>query len=113
MCWICIDKVLTIWHNVSMDAIVKYYEIHTVNGLTFRFKLDFNPISKEYEPHIWHRHQIEPETVVSAYMNITDVYYNSLRKRYESYSETEDLNIYYNYYSKDKTKIMIITAFKL
>ncbi len=37
----------------------------------------------------------------------------SLRKRYESYSETEDLNIYYNYYSKDKTKIMIITAFKL
>ena len=43
---------------------IKFYEIHTVNGLTFRFKLDKNPITNEYEPHIWHRHQIEPENVI-------------------------------------------------
>lgn len=96
-----------------MDAIIKYYEIHTVNGLTFRLKLDLNPLTGEFEPHIWHRHQIEPEAVVSAFMNSSDVYYNSIRNRYESYSEIDDLNIYYNYYSKDKTKIMIITAFKI
>jgi hypothetical protein len=45
-------------------------------------------------------------------MNITHTIYNSVYKRYESYSETDDLNIYYNFYSPDKTKIMIITAFK-
>ena len=40
-------------------------------------------------------------------MNITHTIYNSVYKRYESYSETDDLNIYYNFYSPDKTKIMI------
>lgn len=95
-----------------MGSIVKFYEIHTITGLIFRFKLDVNPVNKEYEPHIWHRHQVEPEDVISAFMNITHTIYNSVYKRYESYSETDDLNIYYNFYSPDKTKIMIITAFK-
>lgn len=95
-----------------MDAIINYYELHSVNGLIFRFKLDLNPLNKEYEPHIWHRHQITPEEVVSAFMNINYTTYNTKYKRYESYSDTDDLNIYYTYYSTDKTKIMIITAFK-
>lgn len=51
-------------------SIVKYYEIHDINGLTFRFKLDKNDITCEYEPHIWHRHQVEPDEVVAAFFNI-------------------------------------------
>ena len=96
-----------------MESIVNFYEIHSVTGLTFRFKLDKNPISGEYEPHIWHRHQVEPEDVVAAFMNISYTVYNETHKRYESYSAHNNLNIYYNYYSTDKTKVMIITAFKI
>lgn len=96
-----------------MNSIVKYYELHAVNNLTFRFKLDLNPITNKFEPHIWHRHQIEPEDVVTAFMNISYTNYNKIRNRYESYSNVDDLNIWYNYYSVDKTKVMIITAFKL
>lgn len=96
-----------------MVSIVKFYELHTVTGFTFRFKLDLNPLTKEYEPHIWYRHQVEPEDVVSAFMNITHTFYNSQHKRYESYSETDDLNIYYNFYSPNHTKIMVITAFRI
>lgn len=95
------------------NSLTKFYEIHSVSGLTFRFKLDLNPVTKEYEPHIWHRHQIEPEKVVSAYMNLSEKSWNFKYNRYECYSETDDLHIYLNYYSKDETKIMVITAFKL
>ena len=100
-------------YNKCMESIIKYYELHSVNGMTLRFKLDLNPVNDEYEPHIWHRHQIEPETVVTAFMNISYTSYNPKYKRYESYSQTDDLNIYYNYYTADKTKVMIITAFKI
>ena len=96
-----------------MDKQIKYYEIHDTNGLTFRFKLDLNPINNEYEPHIWHRHQIEPEEVVAAYLNLSMNKWNIKYNRFEGYSETDKLYIYYNYYSADKTKIMIITAFEI
>lgn len=96
-----------------MNSILKYYELHSVTGLIFRFKLDLNPVNGEYEPHIWHRHQVEPEDVVTAFLNISYTHYNKLYNRYESYSQTDDLFIWYNYYSADKTKIMIITAFKI
>ena len=96
-----------------MDNTVKYYEIHTVNGLTFRFKLDENPINGRYEPHIWHRHQVEPEEVVTAYLNLSYKSWNFKHCRYEGYSEKDDLNLFFNYYSKDETKIMVITAFKI
>lgn len=95
-----------------MESPVKYYEIHTISGLTFRFKLDLNPITGTYEPHIWHRHQVEPEEVVAAYLNLSIKSWNFKHNRYEGYSEKDDLNIYFNYYSKDETKIMVITAFK-
>ena len=96
-----------------MDNEIKYYELHAVNGLTFRFKLDLNPITNEYEPHIWHRHQIEPEQVVNAYLNLSYSSWNIKHKRFEGYSDTDDINIFYNFYSQDKTKIMVITAFKI
>ena len=83
---------------------VKYYEIHTINKLTFRFKLDVNPITNEYEPHIWHRHQIEPEQVVKAYMNLSYKKWNIKHHRFEGYSETDDLNIFYNFIQKISQK---------
>ena len=95
------------------DSTVKYYEIHSVNGFIFRFKLDLNSVNNKYEPHIWHRHQVEPEQVVSAFMNLTEEFWNLKHNRFEGYSETDDLNIFYNYYSKDKTRVMIITAFRI
>ncbi len=109
----CIYIVCTICYNKSMNSIIKFYELHSVTGLTFRFKLDLNPVTKEYEPHIWHRHQVEPENVVTAFLNISYTSYNKIHNRYESYSLVDDLYIWYNYYSPDKTKIMIITAFKI
>ncbi len=93
--------------------LIKYYEIHSVNGLTFRFKLDLNPVNGKYEPHIWHRHQVEPEQVVSAYMNMSEKVWNFKHNRFEGYSKADDLHIFFNYYSKDETKIMVITAFKI
>lgn len=96
-----------------MSSILKFYELHSTTGLTFRFKLDLNPITKEYEPHIWHRHQVEPENVVAAFLNIAYTNYNKTYNRYESYSSTDDLYVWYNYYSSDKTKIMVITAFRI
>ena len=108
----CIYKIQLGVYNKYMNEI-KYYELHTVNGLTFRFKLDINPVTNEYEPHIWQRHQIEPEQVVNAYLNLTYTNWNIKNNRFEGYSITDDLNIYYNFYSKDKTKIMVITAFKI
>jgi len=95
-----------------MDKDTKYYELHTLIGLTFKFKLDENPINKEFEPHVWHRHQINPEEVVSAYLNKVDVKWNIKYKRYECYSKIEDVYIYYMYLSKDEKNIMIITAFR-
>ena len=90
----------------------KFYEIHTLIGLTFKFKLDENPITKEFEPHIWHRHQITPEEAVLAYLNKTHNEWNTKYQRYECYFEEEDMHVYFMYLSKDKNKIMVITAFK-
>jgi hypothetical protein len=90
----------------------RYYEIHTLTGLTFLFKLDLNPLNNEYEPHIWHRHQIEPEQVVCAFLNESSKHWNIKHHRYEAYSETDDLIFWYFYADKEKTKIYIITALR-
>lgn len=96
-----------------MDNELKFYEIHTLIGLSFKFKLDRNPINSKFEPHIWHRHQITPEEAVLAYFNKSENKWNEKHKRYECYSKNEDIYIYYMYLSKDKKKIMVITAFTL
>jgi len=88
-----------------------HYEIHKIKNKIFKFKLDLNPVNSKYEPHIWHRHQIEPEQVITAYFNISKQLYNHKYKRYEAYSTTDKLHIYYN--NINFTTIMIITAFKI
>lgn len=43
------------------------YLVKKVGKYTFKFKLDLNPITKEYEPHIWHRHLISVDDAIRAF----------------------------------------------
>jgi hypothetical protein len=81
-----------------MDVDIRYYEIHKLADLSFKFKLDKNPLNKNYEPHIWHRHLIAPEQASLAWLNKSEEIWNPKHQRYECYSQKE---------------IMIITAFKM
>ncbi len=93
----------------------KIYEIHNLEGLKleFKFKLDLNIETDEYEPHIWIRHLLEPEQVIAAFLNISEQEYNLEYKRWEAYSKVDNLNIYYIFLNKRHDKVMIITAFKI
>ncbi len=89
----------------------KVYEIHELTELKFKFKLDLNPATNEYAPHIFIRHLIEPEEAIAAFLNISYKSWNQVYKRWEAYSKTDDLHIFYNFINK-KT-VMIITAFRV
>ena len=85
------------------------YEYHKVTGIRFGFKLD--EVENDFLPHIYIRHLITPETAIVAYLNISEKKYNKTHKRWESFSEIDDIHIYYMELS-DKD-IFIITAFKV
>ena len=87
------------------------YENHKIAGIRFGFKLDLNPITNEYEPHIFIRHLIEPKQAVAAFLNISHKSWNQTHKRWEAYSKLDDLNIYYMELSINT--IFIISAFKI
>ena len=89
----------------------KIYEIHEITDLKFKIKLDLNPATNKHEPHIFIRHLIEPEQAIVAFLNISQKSWNQVYKRWEVYSKTDDLHIYYNFIGKDT--VMIITAFKI
>lgn len=84
------------------------YERHNLTKIKFRFKLD--SVGDDYLPHIYVRHLITPEEAILAYLNITEKEYNSQYKRWESYSKTEDIHLYYIELPNDE--IFIISAFK-
>jgi len=90
---------------------LKIYEIHELTELKFKFKLDLNPITNKYEPHIFIRHLIEPKQAVAAFLNISYKNRNQVYERWEAYSKTDDLHLFYNFVNKNT--IMIITAFKI
>lgn len=87
------------------------YLIKKVGKYTFKFKLDLNPINNEYEPHIWHRHLVEPDDAIRAFFSITEEEWNEKYKRYEAYSESCDLFLYYMKLQEKDTYLFIITAF--
>lgn len=89
----------------------KIYTIHEVIELKFKFKLDLNPITNEYDSHIFIRHLIEPEQVIAAFLNISHKSWNQVYKRWEAYSKVDDIHIFYNFI--DKNTVMIITAFRI
>lgn len=87
------------------------YLIKKVGKYTFKFKLDLNEITNEYEPHIWHRHLVEVDDAIRAFFTISEEVWNDKYKRYEAYSESCDLYLYYMKLKEKDTYLFIITAF--
>ncbi|MFA7658043.1 MAG: hypothetical protein WCY19_01260 [Candidatus Gastranaerophilaceae bacterium] len=88
------------------------HEIIKVLGKTFVFANDLNPITKEWDLHIYLRHLVLAEEAIAAFFNITEQIYNIKYDRYEAYSQEDNMYVYYFYYKNNKNIIMIITAFK-
>lgn len=84
------------------------YEHHRINRLKFVFKLD--SVGNDFLPHIYVRHLITPEAAIAAYLNISEKVYNPVYKRWEAYSEMDDIHIYYM--ELQNKAIFIISAFK-
>lgn len=96
---------------IEVKILLVKYELHKVNDVCFRFKLDLNEVNNDFEPHIWIRHLITPEEAITAYFNQIDKEYNQKNKRWESYSEPDDIYLYYMILNN--REIMVITAFKI
>lgn len=87
-------------------------EVIKVSDKTFIFAKDLNPITKEWDLHIYLRHLITAEEIILAFFDITEQTYNIKHDRYEAYSKQDNMCIYYFHYKCNKNIIMIITAFK-
>ena len=87
------------------------YLIKKVGKYTFKFKLDKNPITQEFEPHIWHRHLITPDDAIRAFFTISEETYNTKHKRFEAFSKDYDMTLYYMKLKEQNTYLFIITAF--
>lgn len=62
------------------------YQSFKVNGKTFVVKLDLNPISNDFEYHMFIRHLVTPQDAIKAYFTKTSEIYNKKYDRYELYS---------------------------
>jgi len=87
------------------------YLVKKVGKYTFKFKLDLNPLNNQYEPHIYHRHLITPNDAIKAFFTITQQKWNEAYKRYEAYSQSQDIILYYMKLKEKDTYLFIITAF--
>lgn len=85
------------------------YQIFKIGGKKFVVKLDYNPVTKDYDYHMYIRHLVKPEYAIAAYFTRTDEVYNEQYERYEAYSEKYDITVYYTFL-KDEN-ILLITAF--
>ncbi len=85
------------------------YEIFKVQGQKFVVKLDYDELTQNYEYHMYIRHLITPAQAISAYFSRSYEEYNAEYDRYEAYSESLDITVYYTYL-KDEN-ILLITAF--
>jgi len=88
------------------------YEIIKVLDTKFYFKKDLNPITNEYDYHIWIRHLVEPIEAITAYFNRDDVVYNEQNDRYEAFSIEDDMTVYYFYKNNKTNQVLVITAFR-
>ena len=71
------------------------YLVKKVGKYTFKFKLDLNPVNNKYEPHIYHRHLVTIDDAIRAFFTISEEEWNEKYKRYEAYSKTYDITLYY------------------
>lgn len=89
---------------------MKYkYQIFKIKGLKFIVKLEENPITNEFEYHMFIRHLVTPQQAIAAYFSKTSEIYNAEYNRYELYSESLNITVYYTYLKKQD--ILLITAF--
>lgn len=90
---------------------MKYkYKMFKIKNQCFVVKMDYNPLTSDFEYHMYVRHLITPQQAIAAYFSKTYEDYNEQYDRYEAYSESLDIMVYYTYL-KD-TNILLITAFR-
>ncbi|MBQ3819511.1 hypothetical protein II810_03600, partial [bacterium] len=63
------------------------YKIFKISGKKFVVKMDFNPITNDYEYHMYIRHLVTPQQAIAAYFKKTNEIYNREYDRYELYSK--------------------------
>ncbi|MBR1754800.1 hypothetical protein IJ732_08205 [bacterium] len=85
------------------------YEIFKIRGKKFVVKLERNPVTKEFEYHMYIRHLITPQQAIAAYFLKSNEVFNEKYNRYELYSEKLNITVYYTYLKKEY--ILLITAF--
>ena len=105
MCTLSIDKVTTIVYNINMQH---KYRIFKIKGQKFLVKMDLNPVTNEFEYHMYIRHLVTPEQAIAAYFSKTTDIYNKERDRNELYSTKLNITVYYKQLEPD---ILLITAF--
>lgn len=87
-------------------------EVLKFSGKTFVFAKDLNPLTNEWDLHIYLRHLVTSEEAILAFFNITEQTFNIKYERFEAYSKKDNMCLYYFYYKGNKNIIMIITAFR-
>lgn len=92
------------------DIVNAKYEIIKIKNTKFVVKLDYNPISQDYEYHMFVRHLVTPQEAIAAYFSKTYEEYNEKYDRFEAYSEKFDITLYYTFL-KDEN-ILLITALR-
>lgn len=84
------------------------YKIFKIKGQKFIVKMDLNPLTNDYEYHMYIRHLVMPEQAIAAYFSKTTDFYNEQYDRHELYSEALNITVYYKVLEPD---ILLITAF--
>lgn len=85
------------------------YKAFRVKGKKFIVKMDLNPISGEFEYHMYVRHLVMPEQAIAAFFSKTTEVYNERYDRYELYSADFNITVYYTYLKEED--VFLITAF--
>ena len=85
------------------------YKAFRVKGKKFIVKMDLNPISGEFEYHMYVRHPVMPEQAIAAFFSKTTEVYNERYDRYELYSADFNITVYYTYLKEED--VFLITAF--
>lgn len=84
------------------------YEVFKIKGQKFIVKMELNPLTNDYEYHMYIRHLVMPSQAIAAYYSKTKDIYNEKYDRNELYSAELNITVYYKNLSPD---IFLITAF--
>ena len=95
-------------YNIVME--LHKYRVFKIKGHKFIVKMDLNPLTNEYEYHMFIRHLVTPQQAITAFFTKTKENYNQRYNRYELYSEKLDISVYYTYLKEQD--VFLITAFQ-